>query len=221
MTNVLIVDDHGVVRSGLRMILEAQEDMEVVGEAGSGEEAISSLEERERTAGKEMPDVVLMDLMMDGIGGVEATRTVTARWPQRPVLVLTMGGDRGYLREAFQAGAAGYVLKDAADVELVEAIRTVASGGRYLHPSLGAELVRAQEEASSGRRTATGVGLSAREIDVLRLVCEGYANKEIADDLFISVRTVETHKSHIMRKTGLRTRADLVRFARDAGIISR
>jgi two-component system, NarL family, response regulator NreC len=220
MTNVMIVDDHAVVRSGLRMILEAQEDMHVVGECGSGEDAITAMEERERTAGMDMPDVVLMDLMMEGIGGVEATKVVTERWPDRPVLVLTMAGDRGYLREAFQAGAAGYVLKDAADVELVEAIRTVAAGGRYLHPSLGAELVRAQEEAMSGRRTATGVGRSAREIDVLRLVCEGYANKEIADELFISVRTVETHKSHIMRKTGLRTRADLVRFARDAGIIT-
>ncbi|HVL81338.1 MAG TPA: response regulator transcription factor [Actinomycetota bacterium] len=219
MPKVLIVDDHAVVRSGLRMILEAQDDMQVVGEAGSGEDAIASIEESERTAGREMPDVVLMDLMMEGMGGVDATREVTGRWPDRAVLVLTMAGDRGYLREAFMAGASGYVLKDAADVELVEAIRTVAAGGRYLHPSLGAELVRAQEEAASGRRTATGVGLSAREIDVLRLVCEGYANKEIADELFISVRTVETHKSHIMRKTGLRNRSELVRFARDAGII--
>ena len=221
MTKVLIVDDHAVVRSGLRMIIESNEDLEVVGEAGSGEDAVSEMEERSRTAGKDLPDVVLMDLMMPGVGGVAATRELSERWPDRAVLVLTMAGDRGYLREAFQAGAAGYVLKDAADVELVEAIRTVAGGGRYLHPSLGAELVKAQEEATSGRREPLGVGLSAREIDVLRLVCEGFANKEIADSLFISVRTVETHKSHIMRKTGLRTRADLVKFARDAGIVRR
>jgi two-component system response regulator NreC len=214
---VFVVDDHNVVRSGLRMVIEAEDDLRVVGEAASGEDALRRLQEL--SAEDALPGVVLMDLMMEGMGGIEATRRSKQDWPDLPVLVLTMADDSAYLREAFGAGASGYVLKDAADVELVDALRAVAEGGRYLHPSLGAELVRAEEEAKRGPATKHGVPLSAREVDVVRLVALGYANKEIADELFISVRTVETHKTHIMQKTGLRARSDLTRFARDAGIV--
>lgn len=218
-TRIVITDDHNVVRSGLRMLLTAAEAMEVVGEADSGEAAISVLDDLFAGPDDRHPDVVVMDLMMGGIGGIEATRRIKQDWPDLYVLILTMADDRAYLREAFAAGASGYVLKDAADVELVDAIRAVAEGGRYLHPSLGAELVRAVEEAKRGPKTPYGVPLSKREVDVLRLVALGYANKEIGDELFISVRTVETHKTHIMQKTGLRVRSELTRFAYEAGII--
>lgn len=216
--NVVIVDDHNVVRQGIRMVLEAQDGIDVVGDAPSGEEGIRVLDELFSAKAGPQPNVVVMDLMMDGIGGVEATRRIKEDWPHLGVLVLTMADDRAYLREAFGAGASGYVLKDAVDVELIDAVRAVAEGGRYLHPSLGAELARAEEEARRGPTTQHGVPLSRREVDVLRCVAQGYSNKEIADELYISVRTVETHKTHIMQKTGLRARSDLTRFAHDAGI---
>lgn len=215
---VLVVEDHNVVRSGLRMVIES-EGHEVVGEAESGEKAIRALDELLAGPEGSRPTVVLMDLMMEGIGGIEATRRVKRDWPDLPVLVLTMASDRGYLREAFSAGASGYVLKDAADDELADALVAVAEGGRYLHPSLGAELAKAEEEGKRGPTTDHGVPLSEREVEVLRLVALGYSNKEVADELYISVRTVETHKTHIMQKTGLRARSDLTRFARGAGIL--
>jgi DNA-binding NarL/FixJ family response regulator len=130
-----------------------------------------------------------------------------------------MADDRAYLREAFAAGASGYVLKDAADIELIDAIRSVAEGGRYLHPSLGAELVKAELEAKQGPPTPTGIPLSKREVDVLRLVAAGFTNKQIADQLYLSARTVETHKAHIIQKTRLRARSDLTRFAVDTGLM--
>jgi two-component system, NarL family, response regulator NreC len=214
----LVVDDHNVVRSGLRLLIESEYGMTVVGEASSGEEAIRVLDEL-FDDGSLPPNVIVMDLMMEGIGGIEATKRIKDERPELNVLVLTMNDDRAYLREAFRAGASGYVLKDAVDVELLDAVRAVAAGGRYLHPSLGAELIRAEEEARQGPATPRGVPLSSREVDVLRLVAAGYSNKEIADELYISVRTVETHKTHIMQKTGLRARSELTRFATDAGII--
>jgi two-component system, NarL family, response regulator NreC len=215
---VVIVDDHNVVRAGLRLLIETQNDMEVVGEAASGETAITVV--NDLYAGESArPNIVVMDLLMDGIGGIEATKRIKEERPYLNVLVLTMNDDRVYLREAFRAGASGYVLKDAVDVELLDAVRAVAAGGRYLHPSLGAELIRAEEEAHHGPSTPRGIPLSQREVDVLRLVASGYSNKEVADELFISVRTVETHKTHIIQKTGLRARSDLFRFATDAGIL--
>ena len=217
---VVITDDHNVVRSGLRMVLTAAEGMEVVGEADSGERAIAVLDELFAGPPEGHPHVVVMDLMMGGIGGIEATKRIKQDWPDLYVLVLTMADDRAYLREAFTAGASGYVLKDAVDIELLDAVRAVAEGGRYLHPSLGAELVRAVEEARRGPQTTHGIPLSRREVDVLRLVALGYANKEIGDELYISVRTVETHKTHIMQKTGLRARSELTRFAHNSGIIT-
>ena len=215
---VVVVDDHNVVRAGIRLVLDAQDGIEVIADAASGEESIRALDEVAFEGA--LPDVVVMDLMMDGIGGIEATRRITNDFPDVNVLILTMAGDRAYLREAFGAGASGYVLKDAVDVELVDAVRAVAAGGRYLHPSLGAELARAEDESKRGPRAPHGVPLSKREVDVLRCVARGYSNKEIADELGISVRTVETHKAHIMQKTALRARSELVRFAEEAGILN-
>jgi len=220
-TRIVIVDDHNVVRSGIRMVLDSRDGMRVVGDARSGEEAIRLLDELMAGEAPEQPNVVVMDLMMEGIDGIEATRRIKASWPGLNVLVLTMTSDRANLRDAFRAGASGYVLKNAIDVELVDAVRAVAEGGRYLHPSLGAELVRAEDDATRGTGPQRGIPLSVREVDVLRLVARGYSNKEIADELFISVRTVETHKTHIMQKTSLRARSDLTRFAHDAGIVER
>ncbi len=213
----VVVDDHNVVRAGIRMVLDAQDGIEVVGDARSGEDAIALIDEL--CSGSAPPNVVVMDLMMDGMGGIEATRRIKDDRPELNVLVLTMAGDRAYLRAAFSAGASGYVLKDAVDMELVDAVRAVAEGGRYLHPSLGAELARAEDESKRGPRAPHGVPLSRREVDVLRCVARGYSNQEIADELFISIRTVETHKTHIMQKTSLRARSELTKFALEAGIL--
>jgi two-component system response regulator NreC len=215
----VVVDDHNVVRSGIQMLIGSQPGMRVVGEAASGEDALRVLDELYLGDARDHPNVVVMDLMMKGIGGIEATKRVKEERPELNVLILTMNEDRAYLREAFGVGASGYVLKEAVDLELIDAIRSVAEGGRYLAPSLGAELIRAEQEAKRGPKTPHGIPLSAREVDVIRLVAAGYTNKEIADELYLSVRTVETHKTHIIQKTGLRMRSDIVRFATDAGIL--
>ena len=200
---VLIVDDHAVVRSGLRLVLEREDDLEVVGEAGNADEGV-------RVARLEKPDVVLLDVVMPGRSGIEAAADVIEASGGAKVLVLSMQDDPSYVREAFAAGASGYLLKEAADVEVVQAIREVASGNRYVHPALGARL--AQAEVDAAKKSADDP-LSDREREVLRLLALGHTNQEIAKELFISVRTAETHRAHIMRKLGLSTRADLVRYA--------
>ena len=203
MTRVLIVDDHAVVRSGLRLLLDAQEDMEVVGEAGDVREAIFE-------ARAQQPDVILMDVVMPGPSGIEGAPNVLKEAPGAKLLVLSMQDDPHYVREAFAAGAAGYVLKEAADTELVHAVREVAGGGRYVHPALGARLAAAEVDE---RRRAEEDPLSEREREVLRLLALGHTNQEIAKMLYISVRTAETHRAHIMQKLRLTTRAELVRYA--------
>jgi DNA-binding NarL/FixJ family response regulator len=205
----LIVDDHAVVRSGLRKVLEAEEDIEVVGEAGDARQAVF-----ETRATK--PDVILMDVVMPGKSGVEAIPEVLKDAPEAKVLVLSMQDDPRYVREAFEAGAAGYVLKEAADTDVVAALREVASGGRYVHPALGARLVAAE---AAERKRAEQDPLSDRERDVLRLLALGHTNQEIAKMLYISVRTAETHRAHIMQKLRLQTRAELVRHALEQGLL--
>jgi len=200
---VLIVDDHTVVRNGLRLILDGEEGIEVVGEAADAQHAIF-----ETRAHK--PDVIVMDVVMPGKSGIEAIPDVLKDAPEAKVLVLSMQDDPHYVRDAFSAGAAGYILKEAADREVVAAVRDVAAGGRYLHPTLGARLVAAEAEE---RKRVESDPLSDRERDVLRLLALGHTNHEIAGMLFISVRTAETHRAHIMQKLGLQTRADLVRYA--------
>jgi DNA-binding NarL/FixJ family response regulator len=206
---VLVVDDHAVVRAGLRLRLDAEEDIEAVGEAGSGREAV--LEARSLK-----PDVILLDLVMPDGTGLEVLPTLLHEGPESKVLVLSMQDDPEYVRQAFAAGASGYVLKEAADTEVVAAIREVAAGGRYVNPELGARLVTAQTEAA---RRADEDPLSDREHEVLRLLALGHTNQEIAKQLFISVRTAETHRAHIMRKLGLASRAELVRYALAQGLL--
>jgi DNA-binding NarL/FixJ family response regulator len=205
----VIVDDHAVVRSGLKLLLDAEEDIEVVGEAGNLQEAVF----RTRSL---KPDVVLMDIVMPGASGIEATPAVLNEHPSARVLVLSMQDDPTYVHEAFAAGASGYVLKEAADEEVVGAIRDVAGGGRYVHPTLGARLVAADAEE---RARAEADPLTEREREVLRLLALGHTNQEIAKSLFLSVRTVETHRAHIMQKLRLTTRAELVHYAMEQGLL--
>ena len=208
-TQILVVDDHAVVRSGLRMLLDAEQDLEVVGEAGDMRNAVFE-------ARSLKPDVILMDVVLPGASGIEATAAVLKEAPDAKVLVLSMQDDPRYVREAFSAGASGYVLKEAADAELVDAVREVAAGGRYVHPELGARLVSAEADE---RAKADADPLSEREREVLRLLALGHTNQEIAKMLYLSVRTVETHRAHIMQKLTLQTRAELVRHAIDQGLL--
>ena len=207
---VLVVDDHAVVRAGLSMLVNAEEDLETVGEAGTAREAIFEA----RTT---KPDVVLLDVMMPDQTGIEAVPQLLHEHPEAKVLILSMQDDPRYVREAFEAGASGYVLKEAADAELVAAIREIAGGGRYVHPELGARLVAAESEQ---RKRAEEDPLSDREREVLRLLALGHTNQEIAKQLFISVRTAETHRAHIMQKLQLSSRAELVRYALDQGLLA-
>jgi two-component system response regulator NreC len=206
---VVVVDDHAVVRSGLRHVLDSAEGIEVVGEAGDSQHAIFE-------ARAKKPDVILMDIVMPGRSGIETIPDVLKEAPEGKVLILSMQDDPNYVRDAFAAGASGYILKEAADTDLVSAIREVAAGGRYVHPTLGARMVSAEAEE---RKRADADPLSDRERDVLRLLALGHTNQEIAGTLYISVRTAETHRAHIMQKLQLRTRAELVRYAIAQGML--
>jgi two-component system, NarL family, response regulator NreC len=207
---VVLVDDHAVVRSGLRLLLDAQDDMEVVGEAGTAKDAIF----RARAL---KPDVILLDVVMPGESGIEVLPKLLKESPETNVLVLSMQDDPSYVREAFAAGASGYVLKEAVDEEVVSAVREIASGGRYVHPALGARMIAAELEE---RATAEADPLSDREREILRLLALGHTNQEIAQQLYISVRTAESHRAHIMQKLRLSTRAELVRYALLHGLLA-
>jgi two-component system response regulator NreC len=204
---VVICDDHTLLRSGLQRLLDSEQDIEVVGEAANADEVIACAREIR-------PDVVLLDVVMPGRSGVEALPDLLAAAPETKVLMLSMQDDPTYVRRAFAAGASGYLLKEAADSELVQAIREVAAGRRYVHPHLGARLASAVAE-NGGHAKADP--LSEREHEVLRLLALGHTNQEIAGTLYISVRTAETHRAHIMRKLGLSTRAEIVRYALATG----
>jgi DNA-binding NarL/FixJ family response regulator len=197
------------------MLINAQPDLEVVAEAATGEEAL-------RLAREAKPDVVLMDLSMPGAGGIDATAEIRRACPATRVLVLTMHDDPAYLRSVLAAGASGYLLKRAADTELLSAIRITHRRGTFLDPSLAGAVV----EEAFGRRTRPGKGdrpgdtLSDREREVLRLVAEGHTNQQVADRLKLSIKTVETYRARLMEKLGLRSRADLVRYALSTGILT-
>jgi DNA-binding NarL/FixJ family response regulator len=206
---VLVVDDHAVVRSGLRLLIDAEVDMETVGEAGNVRDAIFEARSVD-------PDLILMDVVMPGESGIDGVPKLLHEHPDAKVLVLSMQDDPRYVREAFAAGASGYVLKEAADAEVVTAIREVAAGGRYVHPELGARLVAAEADAA---RQEQEDPLSDREHEVLRLLALGYTNQEIAKRLFISVRTAETHRAHVMQKLRIGSRAELVRYALAHGML--
>jgi two-component system response regulator NreC len=209
VTSVVLVDDHHVVRSGLRLLLDGQEDIDVVGEAGNAKDAVF----RARAL---KPDVILLDVVMPGESGIEVLPKLLKESPGTKVLVLSMQDDPSYVREAFAAGASGYVLKEAADEEVVSAVREVAAGGNYVHPALGARMVAAEAKE---RADAEADPLSEREREVLRLLALGHTNQEIAQQLYISVRTAESHRAHIMQKLRLTTRAELVRYALTHGLL--
>ena len=210
MIKIVLVDDHAVVRSGLHLLLDAEQDMEVIGEAGNAKDAIF----RARAL---KPDVILLDVVMPGESGIEVLPMLLKESPETKVLVLSMQDDPSYVREAFAAGASGYVLKEAADEEVVSAVREIASGGHYVHPTLGARMVAAEAQE---RAAAEADPLSEREREVLRLLALGHTNQEIAQELFISVRTAESHRAHIMQKLRLATRAELVRYALSHGLLA-
>jgi two-component system response regulator NreC len=206
---ILIVDDHAVVRAGLRLLVDAEEGFEAVGEAGNGRDAIFQ-------ARALKPDVILLDVVMPDQSGLDVLPTLLHETPDAKVLVLSMQDDPHYVRQAFAAGASGYVLKEAADTEVVAAIRDVANGGNYVHPALGARLVAADAAAT---KRAEEDPLSDREREVLHLLALGHTNQEISKQMYISVRTAETHRAHIMQKLRLSSRAELVRYALDHGLL--
>jgi len=213
---ILLADDHGVLRAGLRAIINTQPDMEVVGEAADGKEAIEQLQQLN-------PDLVVLDLTMPGLGGLSALSIIRERAPKTKVLVLTMHDDEGYVRRVLEAGGSGYVVKKAADTELLLAIRAVKRGEVYVHSSLTKPLLEAifdrRAEESSGVSIEVE-DLSEREKEVLRLLARGYTNQQIADTLFLSVKTIETYRARVMEKLNLRTRAELTHFALKKGLLT-
>ena len=208
---ILVVDDHTVVREGICLLLEAQPDIEVVGEAREGQEALE-LVERVR------PDLVLMDISMPGMNGLEATHQIRSTYPEVKILILTMQEGDEYFFRVLSAGASGYVLKGASSGELLMAIRAVSEGGVFLYPSMTKKLLT--EYLQPGREEAGSYdGLTGREKEVLRLIAESKSNQEIADELCLSVNTVQTHRAHIMEKLNLHTRTDLIKYAIRKGLI--
>ncbi len=201
---MLLADDHTVVRTGLKLLLDAEEDMTVVAEAGE-------IDTTRRRVNAYKPDVLVLDLNMPGESSLPS---IPALAEQTSVVVLTMQGDPAFARQALQSGAMGYVLKEAADAELVEAVRAAAAGRTYLHPSLGARIAAAPPEPSGPPD-----GLTERELEILRLIALGHTNAEIGEQLYLSVRTVESHRAHIQQKLRLSTRAELVRYALDHHLV--
>ncbi len=206
MIRIVIADDHAVVRSGLRLLLEAEPDFEVVAEAGDVEAA-------RRYVRGHHPGVLVLDLNMPGGSSLDAIPVLRNEAPETQIVILTMQEEPAFARQALSAGAIGYVLKEAADAELVEAVRRAAAGETYLNPALGARIAR---EPPPGPPD----DLSEREVEVLRLIALGHTNSEIAEQLFLSVRTVETHRSHIQQKLRVSSRAELVRYALQRGLVN-
>jgi DNA-binding NarL/FixJ family response regulator len=203
---VLLAEDHETVRQGLRLLIDARDDMTVVGEAGDGRTAVARVDALK-------PHVVVLDVSMPEMNGLEATRAIRAATPATAVVALTRYGDEAYVKELIAAGASGYVLKQSASAELIAAIRAAAAGQRYLDPAIAARA----GAADPGRRSRTEPKATGRETEVLRLMALGHSNKEIAGALDLSVKTVEVHKANAMRKLGLRGRIDIVKFAQLQG----
>jgi two-component system response regulator NreC len=204
---IVIADDHQVVRAGLRLLLEAEEGFEVLAEAGD----VPTTEHRLNVY---RPRVLILDLTMPGESSLAAIPRIRATSPETQIVVLTMHNEPAFAREALRAGAAGCVLKEAADTELVQAVRLAAEGRTYLNPQLGARLAAKSPAAAAPRDD-----LSAREVEVLRLIALGHTNSEIASTLHLSVRTIESHRAHIQQKTRLTNRAELFAYVRDHGLL--
>jgi two-component system, NarL family, response regulator NreC len=207
ITTIVLADDHTIVRSALRVLLDAEHAFEVVAEAGDADEAV-------RKVRAYKPKVLVLDLSMPGGSSLDRIPDVRAASPSTSIVMLTMEDEPRFARAALRAGALGFVLKEAADTELVEAVRAAATGVSYLNPQLGA-LIAAQPDIEPGPPD----DLSEREVEVLRLVALGHTNAEISEQLFLSVRTVESHRAHIQHKIGRTTRADMVAYVREHGLM--
>lgn len=210
---VLIADDHAILRSGLKLLVDSQPDMQVVGEAADGKQAIEGVRETK-------PDVALLDLTMPRAGGMEALQSVVRDSAKTRIVILTMHDDPAYLRSVLAAGAHGYVLKRSVDADLLSAIRAVHKGGTFIDPSLADVIVQDVLAKKRSGPTRAAALLSDRELQVLRLVARGYSSQQIADKIFVSVKTVETYRSRLAAKTGLRTRSDVVRYAIQMGLLT-
>ena len=209
MIRVLIADDHGIVRSGLRMLLERQSDLAVVGEAGDGVEALA-LSQAER------PDVAVLDVSMPRMTGLQAAREIRAHTPDTRVLLLSMHDDERYFLEGLEAGAAGYVLKRAADTDLIDAVRTVAGGRTFLSDDAQRALM---DEWLEGGRAEPDDPLTPRELEVVKLIAEAFTNRQIAETLTLSEKTVESHRANLLAKLGMRDRVEIVRYAIRRGLV--
>jgi two-component system response regulator NreC len=209
---IILADDHHVMRQGLRMLIEAQGDFCVIAEAGDGL-AVPQL------AGRLTPDVLIVDVMMPGLNGLEVTRQVRQCSPQTRIIILSMYRNEAYVLEALRNGAAGYVLKESTATDLIRAVREVVAGRRYLSPPLSERAIEAYVQKAREAPLDLYATLTTREREVLQLAAEGRTNADIAAALFVSPRTVETHRAHLMRKLGLHTQADLIRYALQHGIL--
>jgi DNA-binding NarL/FixJ family response regulator len=207
---VFLADDHAIVREGLKSLVQAQEDMEVVGEAGEGHLALDAMR-------VSPPDVAVLDISLPGLNGIQLAEQLRQMNPQIRIITLTVHEDRSYLRQSLQAGASGYVLKRAAPQELVNALRAVAEGGTYIDPVLTTSLMGTMVRRTSLKDALDRTQLSEREEEVVKLIAQGHSNKEIASRLALSTKTVETYKTRSLEKLGLRSRADIVRFAIQQG----
>ncbi len=211
-TTIVLADDHHVVRQALRTTLDTEPDLSVIGEASEGLEAVRLVEQLR-------PDVLIIDVMMPGVGGLEATRQVTERSPETCVIILSMHEDEVHVQQALKHGAAGYVLKESDMAELIQAIGEVMAGHRYLSPQLSDRAIEAYLRQAEESPLDEYETLTRREREVLHLVAEGLSNREIAEQLSISHRTVETHRANMMHKLGLDSQLDLIRYALKRGII--
>ena len=211
MINVLIADDHAIVRTGLRALLRSEPGLQLVGEATSGYEAIELV-------GKTHPDILILDLSMPDLDGIAVTRQLKPQYPDLRILILTVHEDEAMLREAIKAGASGYIVKRAAEAELIAAIETIRRGDPYVDPAL-LRVLLGESTKPRTEQAASPDPLTPRETDVLKLIVQGYTNRQVGEELSISVRTVEGHRANLLEKLGLRTRVELVRYARDRGLI--
>ena len=211
--HILLADDHTILRAGLKMMLNAQPDIEVVGEAHDGRQAIHE-------AQRLLPDIVLMDITMPDMNGIEATRQIKKLVPEIKVLVLTMHENDEYIFQALRAGASGYILKEAADTELITALHVIQSGQFYLSPTAQSVMVGDYlQRIRTGEERDSYSNLTEREREILKLVAEGYTNNQIAEQLVISPKTVDTHRTHVMDKLNLHSRAELVKYAMRRGLL--
>ena len=212
MTTIVLAEDHHIVRQGLHILLQAERNFSIIGETGDGLEAVQLVERLQ-------PDVLVLDLMMPSLNGLEVTRQVTKRAPQTRIIILSMHANEAYVREALRNGAAGYVLKESSAADLVQAVREAIAGRRYLSPPLSERAINAYVQKAEAATLDVYDTLTTREREVLHLVAEGNTIGTIASRLFISPRTVETHRTNLMRKLSLRSSAELVRYALQRGLL--